>query len=79
MTLGLASGTWRDRVTHLSSFSLKRSGTREAVQPSQLRKQSLVGSILEGCTTSVDICGCVLGPVGVYGSAARLGRIPKAG
>ena len=42
-------------VGHLSSFSRKRSGTKEAVQPSQLRKQSLVGSILDGWTTKVDI------------------------
>ena len=42
-------------MVHLSSFSRKRSGTKEAVQPSQLRKQSLVGSILDGWTTKVDI------------------------
>ena len=42
-------------VAHLSSFSRKRSGTKEAVQPSQLRKQSLVGSTLDGWTTKVDI------------------------
>ena len=42
-------------MVHLSSFSRKRSGTQEAVQPSQLRKQSLVGSILDGWTTKVDI------------------------
>ena len=46
-------------VGHLSSFSRKRSGTKEAVQPSQLRKQSLVGSILDGWTTKVDIRLCV--------------------
>eukprot|EP00964_Phaeocystis_antarctica_P158245 scaffold128809_cov63-Phaeocystis_antarctica.AAC.2 len=52
-------GLWRAEssggLAHLSSFSLKRSGTKEAVQPSQLRKQSLVGSTLDGWTTNVDI------------------------
>ena len=52
-------GVWRAEsaggLAHLSSFSLKRSGTSEAVQPSQLRKQSLVGSTLDGWTTRVDI------------------------